>query len=114
MVLNRDDRLQALQWSAGKNARNATREGLWASHHCHRTCHHPLSSSPIKGEVPGRRVRHDHAPNAMQHLPLYGGLFTTDYLCPFVPIHGVIPAKAGIQAPVREIPAFAGMTPWFW
>ena len=42
-------------------------------------------------------------------IPAKAGLFTWDYLCPFVPIHGVIPAKAGIQAPVREIPAFAGM-----
>ena len=27
-------------------------------------------------------------------------------------IHGVISVTAGIRAPVREIPAFAGMTPW--
>ena len=33
-------------------------------------------------------------------------------LCTPAPIHGVIPAKAGIQVPVSEIPAFAGMTLW--
>jgi hypothetical protein len=30
------------------------------------------------------------------------------------PTHGVIPAKAGIPVLAVEIPAFAGMTPWFW
>ena len=33
---------------------------------------------------------------------------------PCYPTHRVIPAKAGIPVPDREIPAFAGMTPWFW
>ena len=39
----------------------------------HRGSHHPLPSSPIKGEVSGRCIWRDFVPNAMQHLPLDGG-----------------------------------------
>ena len=39
----------------------------------HRGSHHPLPSSPSKGEVSGRWNWLNTAQNAMQHLPLDGG-----------------------------------------